>query len=152
MGVQTVNLFQLYTVTQVIYKSLHFEQKYKGHRPFSAATTRRLNRASQAVAPERRAVLLGFRLGADDHHGQPVYVRLLHDINSVVNGHSGDDFHQDLDDVFPSIVVVIVQEASSCAFSCRTDELGHGMVLNYYIQLRDQQLPYINILEQCAAQ
>ena len=107
-----------YLVIQGIYKiswNLVIQGIYKIYgakhqHPFSAATAGGLNRAPQAVAPERRAVLLGLGLGADDHHREPIHVRLLHDVHRIVHSHPRDHFHQDLDDVLAPVVVVVVQD------------------------------------------
>jgi len=95
-----------YLVIQGIYKIYGAKHQH----PFSAATAGGLNRAPQAVAPERRAVLLGLGLGADDHHREPIHVRLLHDVHRIVHSHPRDHFHQDLDNILAPVVVVVVQD------------------------------------------
>lgn len=37
---------------------------------------------------------------------------LLHDVDGIVDGHPGDNFHQDLDDILTPVVVVVVEEDS----------------------------------------
>ena len=72
-------------------------------------TTGRLNWTQKAISSELHAMLFCINLSTDDYHCQAIMMCLLHDVNCSVKGHSWDDLHQDLNNVLPLVVVVIMQ-------------------------------------------
>lgn len=77
---------------------------------YSAPTTSGLDRAQQSITSELHAVLFCIGLGTYDYHRDPIVVSLLHDIDRVIESHSRDHLHQDLDYILPLVEVVIVEE------------------------------------------
>lgn len=68
-------------------------------------------------------------------------MRLLHDVQRVVDGHPRDHFHQDLDNILTPVVVVIVQDDAEWRrhFAGFPEEqkgegIGHNMVSKYTIK------------------
>lgn len=79
----------------------------------------RFNRRAEAVAPQALAVLLRLILRARKHHGDTRGMCLLHDLDGVVDGVALDDFDENLDNVFPPVVIVVV-----CRWGYRTVVCG----------------------------